>query len=155
MAAGKGESWCRRGGRFRKGSKAARPGYVFLVSVLVIGAIASTTAVSLVLVGLAAGQTGFAVSQSAQALGNANTCLERTLRSLRLDLTYAGGETFTLTTGTCTVHDIGGAGNAHRAVCVEGQVRETVRRLQADLDEVFPAVKVDSWREVEEFTLCP
>jgi hypothetical protein len=143
------------GGEACSGSVAVRPGYVFLVSVLVIGAIASTTAVSLVLLGLAAGQTGLAVSQSAQALGNANTCLERTLRSLRLDLSYAGGETFTLGTGTCTVRGIGGSGNAHRSICVEGQVRQTVRRLQADLDEVFPAVKVDSWREVEEFTLCP
>ncbi len=132
-----------------------RPGYVFLVSVLVIGAIAATTAVSLVVLGLAAGQTGLTVAQSAQALANANTCIERTLRSLRLDLAYAGDETFTLDRGTCTVHAIGGAGNEHRTICAEGQMRQAVRRIEIDLVHLFPAVTADSWREVEAFTLCP
>lgn len=132
-----------------------RPGYVFLITVLVIGAIAATTAVSLVLLGLAAGQTGLTVAQSAQALANASTCAERTLRSLRLDPTYAGDETATLDRGTCTVLPVGGWGNEHRVLCMEGGVQNIVRRLEIELDEVFPSVKVRSWKEVESFTLCP
>jgi hypothetical protein len=134
---------------------AARPGYVFLISVLVIGAISATTAISLVLLGLASELTGFSVAQSAQAYELAQTCAERSLLSLRKDPAYAGSETFTLTGGTCTVQSIGGTGNANRTVCVEGHSADIVRRLEIGVARLYPSVRIASWEEVPSFSLCP
>ena len=57
-----------------------RNGYVFLISVLVIGAIAATTAISLILLGLASEQSGLSVIQSSQAYELAQACAERAFR---------------------------------------------------------------------------
>ncbi len=131
-----------------------RRGYIFLISVLVIGAIASTTAVSLVLLGLASELTSLSVTQSAQAQELARTCVERALRSLRADLSYGDDESFTLTDGNCTI-EVGGSGNNDRTLCATGTSADVVRRLEVDVARIYPSVLIDSWTEVEAFSLCP
>ena len=88
-----------------------RPGYIFLVAVLVTGAIATATAVSMLYLSLAAERNSYAIVQSAQALEYAQTCAERAIRTLRRDITYMGGHTITLgTDASCTLSVITGAG---------------------------------------------
>ncbi|TSC97550.1 MAG: Uncharacterized protein Greene101449_1169, partial [Candidatus Peregrinibacteria bacterium Greene1014_49] len=88
-----------------------RDGYVFLISVIFVGAIAMSTAATLVVLGIGAQRSGRVYAQSSQALVNAETCVERTLQSLRTSLSYAGSETITLANGTCEIKAIGGSGN--------------------------------------------
>ncbi len=133
-----------------------KPGYIFLLSVLVIGAIASVAATSLVLLGLARQQSSLAATQSAQALEFARTCLERGIRSLRSDLSYDGGLAATFSEGSCLLRHFGGFGNADRTLCAEGRSGNAVRRLEAVLQRVLPTTSVDSWVEVSDFTgACP
>ncbi len=133
----------------------SRPGYVFLISVLIIGAIVTEMAVSLILLGIAAQQSGLTVVQSTQAYENAQTCAERGLRSLRADLSYDGGESFGLPYGTCSIARTAGSGNADRALCVTGVNGKNTRRLEISIRQLYPSVKIISWKEVGEFTLCP
>lgn len=134
----------------------ARRGYIFLVSVLVIGAIASASAFTLLLLGLAQEQSGFTVVQSVQALELAETCVERAFHSLRDDPAYAGGEHFSLTGGSCSIGRIGGAGNEERTVCVEGFGGDAVRRLEVSVQRLYPSVEIEGWKEVAVFsTACP
>lgn len=135
--------------------RASHTGYVFLVSVLVIGAIAGTTTLSLLLLGWAAEQNGFLAVQSHQALENAHTCAERALLSLRKDPTYGGDETFTLARGSCTVEPIGGSGNEDRTLCVEGSDGDTDQRMELNIKHLFPSVSIASWQDVSDFSLCP
>lgn len=132
----------------------ARNGYVFLVTVLMIGAIASTTLLSLLLLGWAAEQNGALVERSQHAFELMQTCAERTLRSLRLDPTYAGNETFSFGRGTCTVHAIGGGGNLDRTICIESVSGPVTRRSEIQLSRIFPVTTVRSWQEVSTFTHC-
>ncbi len=133
----------------------SRPGYIFLVTVLMIGAIASTTLLSLLLLGWAAEQNGFLAVRSQQALEYMLTCSERSLRSLRLDPVYVGDERFTFENGSCYVHLIGGAGNLNRTICVEGLSGNITRRMELQIGRLFPLVTVNSWQEVSSFTQCP
>lgn len=133
----------------------SRPGYIFLVTVLMIGAIASTTLLSLLLLGWAAEQNGFLAVRSQQALEYMLTCSERSLRSLRLDPTYAGDERFTFANGSCYIHMIGGSGNVSRTLCVEGLSGSVTRRMELQIGRLFPAVAVNSWQEVSGFSQCP
>ncbi|MDD4319080.1 MAG: hypothetical protein PHW10_02020 [Candidatus Peribacteraceae bacterium] len=132
-----------------------RHGYVFLLSVLAVGTIASATAASLLLLGGAVERTTFAIEQSLQAYENAGTCVERALVSLRADLAYPGGETLTLARGTCDLRETGGAGSGPRTVCAAGRSGKAVRHLEVRLETIYPRVTVVSWREVPSITLCP
>jgi len=133
----------------------SRPGYVFLLTVLVTGVIAATSALSLMLLAWAAEQNGYLFGQSAQAYEYAQACAERTLRTLRSDLSYAGGETFSFTRGTCTVHALNGTGNNDRSLCIDATVGSTLRRIEVVVSQVRPTTRISSWEEVGSFTRCP
>lgn len=132
-----------------------RPGYIFLISVLVVGAIAIATTSSLILLGISAEQSGQAVVYANQARELSETCAERALRSLRADSSYTGNESFTLTGGTCQINTIAGSGNANRYLCTQGTSGQSVRKLQITIAQVLPTTRIDTWKEVNTFTLCP
>lgn len=133
----------------------ARDGYVFLVTVLMIGVIATATAASLMLLAWAAEQNGFLVSQSAQAYEYARTCAERALGKLRFDPGYAGEQTFTFAEGRCEIRSVGGYGNENRTVCVAGYTGDGVRRLQVQVVQLYPTMVVNAWSEIDSFNFCP
>lgn len=135
--------------------RSAHQGYVFLVTVLIVGVIATVTATSLMLLGWAAEQNGQLVAQSIQAFENAQTCVERTLRNLKYDPAYVGSGTITLTNGTCTIRAVAGQGNDRRVICSEGVFGQNTRRLEVTISRLYPSVIVQSWREVPSFSNCP
>jgi len=130
------------------------PGYVFLITVLVTGMIASTSALSLLLLAWAAEQNGYLFWESAQAFEYAQTCAERSLLTLRSDLSYAGKETFTYEQGTCEILATEGAGNNNRVLCVEGTVGQAVRRIEITVSQVRPTTLISAWDEVSSFAKC-
>lgn len=133
----------------------ARPGYVFLLTVLSIGVIATATVLSLLLLGWAAQQNGRTLAESAQARFLAQTCIERALLTLRESPSYAGGETISFSKGDCELETIGGSGNVDRTICAEGRSGRSVRRLELAVDLLVPTTSVSSFREVVSFSLCP
>jgi hypothetical protein len=134
--------------------RTSRGGYVFLLSILFIGAIAMSTTATLVILGIVARENSLAIADSAQAYQNAQTCIERALRSLRADTGYAGDEVLTLTRGSCTLLPIEGSGNQDRALCSLGIYEDAVRRIEVDVAELLPSGTVSVWEEVSSFTLC-
>ncbi len=133
----------------------SRPGFIFLLSVLAIGAIAVATTISLLLLGGGAERSAGTLVDSSQAMELAQTCAERAIRSLRADLTYPGSETISLANGTCQVRPVGGAGNTQRTICTVGTVGAATHRLEIGIDTVYPKTLVSFWREVPSLTLCP
>ena len=132
----------------------ARDGYVFLISVLVIGAVAMATMGSILLISISIARSGFAFQQSTQASALAQTCAERALRSLWEDSSYVGIEQNVFTEGECDILRVGGSGNENRAVCAEGRRGDTVRRYEIIVQRLLPSIQITSWREVENFTTC-
>ena len=133
----------------------SRSGYVFLISVLVIGVIAVDMILSLTLLGIAAEHSGLTVQRAAQADEYAQSCAEQALLALRADPTYDGGTQVSFDDGTCSILHTGGSGTADRALCIEGRSGKTVRRLEIGIARLFPSVAISSWKQVRSFTLCP
>jgi hypothetical protein len=131
-----------------------RKGYVFLMSVLSIGAIATATAVSMILLGLASQQSGATVVSSSQAWEHAQTCVERALRELRSDVFFSGNTTYTLTNGSCRLLPIGGSDVHDRTICAEGTSDTSVRRVQVYVAKLLPTTIIRQWEEVHQFTYC-
>lgn len=133
----------------------SRDGYAFLVTVLVIGVMATATATSLMLLGWAAEQNGFLIERSAQAEEYAKSCIERTFRRMRLEPSYAGGETLAFSKGSCVIHPVVWDGVNDRRLCVEGTSGRSTRRFEVGVDQLFPRIVTSSFAEVAAFTLCP
>lgn len=132
-----------------------RGGYVFLVTVLIVGAVATTVVSSFLLLATTSMRTTLLFEQSAQALASAQTCIERALRELRLDGGYAGNVVSSLSSSSCRILPIAGEGNEDRSVCTEGRSGSAVRRLEVMISDILPSTSISSWREVPAFTLCP
>ncbi len=132
----------------------ARTGYVFLISVLTIGVIASATTVSMILLGLAAQQNGATILESAQAEEYAQTCAERALQFLRSDPWYIGEQTFQFAHGSCFIDSIGGSGNEGRKICTLGSSGSSHRRLEIRLSRLLPVTLIETWRETLTFSRC-
>lgn len=131
-----------------------RGGYVFLISVLFVGAIAMSTAATLVVLGVGSMKSSITTMQSMQAMHNAETCVERALQSLRASASYVGNETLTLASSTCVLLPIGGSGNLNRTICAKGIVGNIVRRVEVQVAELRPVGEINSWQEVADFHLC-
>lgn len=132
----------------------SRPGYVFLLTVLFVGIIASAAAVTLTMLGLAMEQTSQSIHQSMQAYENVRSCIERALLDLRTDPTAAGDYSITLPYGTCSVEMYGGAGNYNRTICASGTYKNIVRMVEVQVRRLYPSVRIQIWRDVTSFSLC-
>lgn len=145
----------------------ARNGYTLLLTVLVVGVMASATSVALVLLGLSVERSAYSMQLSAQAFQGAWTCMENAVASLQADLEYEGNVTRSFVyaydnKGTiqydlaeCTIYPIGGEGNEDRTICAEATFGNfTKRRLEAHLERVIPGAVVDSWKEVAAIQSC-
>ena len=131
-----------------------RSGYIFLVSVLFVSAIAISVLGSYLLLSIASLENGVTYEQSTQALEHAQTCAERGLMSLFLDSGYAGQETIVLPSGTCDILQPGGFGNENRTLCTEGVSGAHTRRFEIVLEHLLPSIQVYSWQEVATITAC-
>lgn len=131
-----------------------RSGYILLISILVIGAICSAILSSLLLLGTNASRVGHSIAETAEALSLAQSCADYGLLQLRTSLGYAGNEMLTFTHGTCELLTIGGTENDNRILCTEGQVGDSIRRLEIVVKHVVPQTKISSWQEVSTFSLC-
>lgn len=135
-------------------SQTTRNGYILLITILVIGAVASAILSSLMLLGISANQVSFSVLQANQSLANAQACAEYGLKKLRESPSYAGNEFLTVGTDQCEILTIGGIGNNNRVLCAEGRVGDSIRRLEVVINQVLPQTKIYSWQEVAVFSLC-
>ena len=121
-------------------------GYIGLISVLFVGAIGTVVATTILLLGLAASRTSFAIVQSSQAKALANACAEEGLERIRSFVPFAGNGTLTFATGSCsyTVTKLIGQ---NRTVESSGIVGSVVRRVNVDVTQINPSITA-SWQEV-------
>jgi hypothetical protein len=133
-----------------------RSGYILLISIVVIGAIASTILSTMLLLGISANQLSLSVQQSKQALAAAQACSEYALLKLRTIPAYSGNETLSIDgSGTsCQLLTIGGTGNTNRSICIQGVSASVTRRLEISVSRILPKTLIASWQEVGSFTLC-
>jgi len=103
-------------------------GYIFLLSVLVVGTISLAVTASVLLLSTSAARTGLSLKHSSEALALAQACAEHALLQLRSDSSYGGNELLD-------------QGN-------------TARRMEILVSRLLPSVTITSWQEVSLFTSC-
>lgn len=121
-------------------------GYITLVSVLVVGAVGISVAVSILLLGLSVSRTSFVEGQSRQARLLADSCAEEALEQIRDATSFSGSGTLSLGSGLCSYTVVSGGGS-NRTITVSGTVGSIVRHASISVDAINPLIHIASWQE--------
>ena len=125
-------------------------GYMLLLSVLVLGAVALAAAVSILLLGLGLERTSFALEQSNQAKALANACAEEALQQIRDSVPFEGAGSLALGQGNCS-YAVTKLSGQNRTIIASGTTGTTIRKVSIALDKITPSINITSWQEVADF----
>jgi len=125
-------------------------GYITLMSVLIVSAIGTTIALSLILLGLGVSRNSFALEQSNQAKALANSCAEEALQQIR-DLTpFAGTGSLSSARGACE-YEVVNDGGQNRTITASSTVGTVIRKVKITIDTINPNINIVLWQEVGSF----
>lgn len=130
--------------------EASSRGFTTLVAVLIVGAIASSVAISLILLGIGTTKNSLAIQQSFQAKALADACGEYALQQIRNSTPYTGSGNLTLGQGTCNF-TVTSQGGQNRTITAYGTVGTIVRKVKIIINKINPRIIVVSWQEVADF----
>lgn len=124
--------------------------YTTLISVIIVGAIGTATALSLILSSLNSSQTSFTYVQSSEARNIANASAEAALQQIQSSPSYEGNDTLTIGngTGSYTVVNLGGQS---REIQATATVNSVISKIKIQINQVTPNINVSSWVEVAVF----
>lgn len=128
----------------------AKPGFVLLISVLIVGAVGLSVASTFLLLGIDATRTGLNFIQGKQARSLADACAEEALEKIWESTAYTGSGNLTFGAGSCsyTVIDLGGS---NRQINASGVVSSATRKVKILINQINPSIGVSSWQEVADF----
>lgn len=124
-------------------------GYTTIISMLIIGTVGVTIAISLLSRATTNIQSTLTLQRSSYARNYADICVEEGLYLLRSNPSFVGVGTLTLSNGLCSYEIIGTSPDLEiRGI---GEVDETVRKTQVFIDRISPEINIISWQEVADF----
>ena len=125
-------------------------GIMTLLSVLIIGAIGLTVAVSAMLIGINSSKNSFTILQSNQSKMLANACAEDALQQIRNFTPFAGNGNLLLTYGNCS-YTVVDDGAENRTVTATGTAGSIIRKVKIIINQINPEINIASWQEVADF----
>jgi len=127
-----------------------KPAYVLLLSVIILGAVSLTVALTLLLLSISTGRSSSSLQHGTMARFLANACAEEGLNQIRTNKTYTGTTNLTYTTGTCSYVVTNTGGNTRNIQAI-GVVNNHTQRIVINLSALTPQLTVSSWQEVADF----
>ncbi len=127
-----------------------RRGYIALLSVLIIGAIGTAIMLSVLLSGVTASRTDFALQQAGSAKVAASSCGEEALQKILETGTTTGSGNLTIASGTCS-YTITSQNGQNITVNATGQVGTILSKVKIVIATTTPSIILSSWKEVGDF----
>lgn len=125
------------------------PGYVALLAVLVMGAVALASGLALLMSGVDNQRATLVDQQSAQARGLAAACAETALQTIHDTTTYTGSATETVDTQTCS-YTVTSTGANARTIDTNATVNDVTRRVKVYVTITTTNISIISWQEVSD-----
>lgn len=129
---------------------AKNEGFVALISVILIGAVGTAIAVSVILLSLGSSRTSFALEQSNQTKALVNACAEEALQQISDSTPFTGTGNLTLGQGSCS-YTVTSQSGQNRTIIATGTVGTIVRKVKITIDKINPDINITSWQEVADF----
>lgn len=130
--------------------KQVNKGYVALISVILIAAIATIIMISVVASGVTTSKTDLSLEQSMSARTLASSCAEEALEKIYETGTTSSSGNLTIASGTClyTITSINGQNITIQSIGSFGTVTSKIKVIIAT---TTPAITLSSWAEVSDF----
>lgn len=120
-------------------------GYILLISVVIVGAIATSIAVALLYLGAADSKNAISHQFSDKAKATVNMCAEEGLEQLRNNINFVGANNLDLNGGICTYTVVNTGGNT-RLVTASSTVGSVIRRVNISVSSLNPTITAN-WQE--------
>ena len=124
-----------------------RPGYVLLLSVLIVGAIGLSVTLSMLLLGVDSSRTSTVHEQAVRARGMSDACAEVALQKIRDEVSFVGDGQLELEGDIC-VYSVTKEAGEERTVTAVGTAGVAVRKVLVHVSEIDPVLTIEDWREV-------
>jgi len=122
-------------------------GYVALLAVLIVGAIATATGIVLLLTSADSQRSVLISQQSKQARALAVACSQEALQVIYENTAYTGSGNLSLGQGSCT-YTVTSTGASTRSIAVTGTVNNTSRKIQLSVTIEASNISISSWQDV-------
>lgn len=126
-----------------------KQGYITVISIVIIGSIATAVAISLLAGGTDAMKNSQTAIRLAQARGLADACAEEALENIR-ENSYTGTFNLSLPAGTCKA-TITSSSPANFNIDASGSSSEAISKIRVIVDQTDPKININSWQEVADF----
>ena len=133
--------------RHKKRYNRNQEGYITLITVLIVGAIGSAVAISLVLMGISTSRSGLGIQQSTQARALTAACTDTALQEIRKITGFSGSGSITIGQGACQ-YTVTRTGGQNRTITATGTVATTIRKVQVSVTAINPKILISSWQEI-------
>lgn len=135
--------------KYLKYLKNGGKGYVALMTVIVLGVVATVVATSLVILGLGHSRSALSENQTAQAKVAADACSEEALKQISLSSSYTGTGNLTLSTGVGCSYTVTNTGGPSRQITSSGTSGPNIRKETITITAVTPNIVFSSWQETQ------
>ena len=122
-------------------------GYVALLAVLIVGAVATAVSIALLVSGVDSQKGALVLQRSMQARALVSVCAEEALQVIHDNPFTTGTANVNLGQGSCT-YTITSTGASTRTVTVSGTVSSVVRRAEVYVTIGVSSISITSWKEV-------
>lgn len=121
-------------------------GYIALISTLIIGAVATLIATSLILLGIGTSRSSFDVKKGMQARALANACAEEALQQIRSADSFNGTGNLGFDSGTCD-YTVSQTGGENRSIIASGISQNMHRKVEIEVGTIYPKLVINKWLE--------
>lgn len=122
-------------------------GYVALLTVMIVGAAATSIALVLLVSGADSQRSTLIEQQSKQARSLAIACAEEALQQVHDNIAYTGVVTLPLGQGSCT-YTVTVTAPTTRSIAATGTVGNVIKKIQAYGTIATSSISITSWQEV-------
>lgn len=124
-------------------------GFIALLSVMIIAAVALTIGIGMLLRSI--GESSMAVTNETtqRAHAAATACAEKALQNLKNSNSYPGNETLIVGIGdTCHISAIAGNGNTNRSFSTTSTISDETFGMTINITSINPTMQISSWQDV-------
>ncbi|MFH1188838.1 MAG: hypothetical protein V1652_03275 [bacterium] len=126
-----------------------RGGFITLMSVIIMVAVAASLAISVILMGVDSLRTGQSIEAANEATAIADACAEESLEQIRV-YNFIGTQNLTIGSGTCS-YTITNDGGENRTIEISAVALSVTRRVRIITDVITPEIHIATWQDVTSF----
>ncbi|HSX07440.1 MAG TPA: hypothetical protein VLG11_00950 [Candidatus Saccharimonadales bacterium] len=121
-------------------------GYIALLAVLILGAVATAIGLALLTIGADSQRAALVEQRSKQARVLATACAQEALQQIHDNIAYSGTNTLSIGQGNCT-YTVAVTAGTTRSIVASGTVGSVVRKAQVYVTIGTSTISVSSWQE--------